>query len=173
MDAQRLFRLPYRKVDTVANHEDENFITKKPVFCDHSTLHEVCEDLHSVKLPETACMEAVMADPNFLLLCLHLPQWLATHLRPYITTKSFIGHCKQHLPRLGMCLSKFPLEKVTEALTAKSCSEECSYEKLEWFGDAVLKLVQTDSLLQSKLSPNLHEGELSTLRSGKFFFASR
>ena len=58
------------------------------------------------------------------------------------------------------------------ALTAVSCSEEASYEKLEWLGDAVLKVVQTQSLIYSRDFSRwielLHEGDLSTLRSGEF-----
>jgi dsRNA-specific ribonuclease len=58
------------------------------------------------------------------------------------------------------------------ALTSLSCSEEDSYDKLEWLGDAVLKLVQTQSLMYSRdfsqLVELLHEGDLSTLRSGEF-----
>jgi dsRNA-specific ribonuclease len=116
-------------------------------------------------------MEVRMADPNFILLSTHLPQFL-NHMQAYITTNAFIRHCNAHMPRLGECLSKLPLEKVTQALTAKSCTEEGSYEKLEWLGDAVLKLVQTDSLLQSKDLSQwiefLHEGDLSILRSGEW-----
>ncbi|KAL3918159.1 MAG: hypothetical protein SGILL_004370 [Bacillariaceae sp.] len=46
---------------------------------------------------------------------------------------------------------------------------EKNYEKVEWLGDAVLKLLQTDSLVKSKRlrdsSHYLHEGNLSMLRA--------
>jgi dsRNA-specific ribonuclease len=58
-----------------------------------------------------------------------------------------------------------------EALTAKSCSLPFNYDRLEYLGDAVLKLIQTDSLLYStnerltQWLKCLHEGDLSALRS--------
>lgn len=61
------------------------------------------------------------------------------------------------------------MEKVVEVLSAKSCSLPRSYDSLEYFGDAVLKLVQTDCLIHSTdlkdFCVNLHEGDLSLLRS--------
>ena len=72
-DAQRLWVLPFSKASTDLE-EDEAFEPKKPVSDEHSKLYEVCEDFRSLKLPRDACIEVPMANPNFLLLCTHLPQ---------------------------------------------------------------------------------------------------
>ena len=59
-------------------------------------------------------------------------------------------------------------------MTSKSCNPGDCYDKLEWFGDAVLKIAQTDAILKSvelrEWIPFLHEGDLSTLRSGELRF---
>ena len=98
-------------------------------------------------------------------------------MEPYLVVDAFLRHCKDHMPSLAKCLAALPPEKVAEALTAKSSAEQGSYEKLEWLGDAVLKLIQTDSLLYSKefadFVPFLHEGDLSTLRSGELNIETR
>lgn len=48
-----------------------------------------------------------------------------------------------------------------EALTAKSCGiEAINYDRLEWLGDAVLKLLQTDALLKWQYTSYLHEGNI-------------
>jgi len=90
-------------------------------------------------------------------------------MQPYLTVDSFLRHAETYMPHLAASLSSLSPEKVAQALTAKSCCEEHSYEKLEWLGDAVLKMVQTDSLLYSTDFSEwihfLHEGDLSTLRS--------
>jgi dsRNA-specific ribonuclease len=62
-------------------------------------------------------------------------------------------------------------DRVAIAITAKSCNPDENYDKWEYIGDAVLKLLQTDSLLKSPRFKHfvrfLHEGDLSMLRSGK------
>lgn len=70
---------------------------------------------------------------------------------------------------LEKCVSDLPIDAVTEALTAKSCSGVASYDRLEWLGDAVLKLLHTDALLKWRRTAFLHEGYLSLLRSGEYF----
>jgi len=77
------------------------------------------------------------------------------------------------MPRLAQCLLKLPQESIATALTSKSCSVDGNnYEKLEWLGDAVVKLAQTDSLLYSAEFSDwakfLSEGDLSILRAGMY-----
>lgn len=168
-DAQRLWVLPFNKAEASLSEDEVDFKPKIPESSNgHSKHHEICEDLRSLLLPKDACMEVPMADPNFLLLTTFLPQFLF-HVQPYITADAFIGHSEKHMPRLAASLKSLSPEKVAQALTATSRSEEGSYEKLEWLGDAVLKMVQTDSLLYGKefaqWTGMLHEGDLSTLRS--------
>ena len=61
--------------------------------------------------------------------------------------------------------------RVAIAVTSKSCNSDENYDGWEWVGDAVLKLLQTDSILRSQKTKQfvkfLHEGDLSMLRSGK------
>lgn len=93
-------------------------------------------------------------------------------MQSYLTAHEFTRHCQKYLPHLAKCLKALSAEQVAEALTAKSCAEEDSYEKLEWLGDGVLKMIQTDSLIYSRDFHQwiefLHEGDLSTLRSGEW-----
>ena len=127
-----------------------------------------CKELASVKLPQEACLESPLANAHISLLCSVLPQALYVYER-YMNTKAFVTFCKSNFSFLGQYLEKIEIEKIATALTAKSCSLDTNYDKLEWFGDAVLKLVQTDSLIKSIELRHwirfLHEGDLSTLRS--------
>ena len=142
----------------------------KPTFKSPEAGPEMCKELASVMLPQAACCEATLANVSVALLCFMLPQFLYYFERCAVAY-AFLEHCKNHLPTLGDNVARLPILKLANALTAKSCSLEDSYDKLEWLGDAVLKLAQTDSLLKSvqlrKWIPFLHEGDLSTLRSGK------
>ncbi|CAB9506327.1 Dicer-like protein 1 [Seminavis robusta] len=173
-DAQRLWVLPFNKA-LAEDFDDDNFEPKIPERMGaHSKRHEVNRDLRSLLLPKDACMEAsTLADPSILLLCTHLPQFLH-HMQPFLTAHAFVQHCKTHMHVLGNFLSPLPLAQIAEALTSKSASEEESseysdYDRLEWLGDAVLKMVQTQSLMFSTEFSDwielLHEGDLSTLRS--------
>lgn len=134
-------------------------------------IYDMCDELLSVKLSQEACLEPPLANTHIFLLCCMLPQFLFVYER-YQNTSAFIQHCCIHLPTLGGLLSKIPLDKVAVCLTSRSCSFSDSYEKLEFFGDAVLKMVQTDTLIKSselrQWTGFLHEGDLSTLRSGEF-----
>jgi hypothetical protein len=130
-----------------------------------------CEGLVAALLPAAACVEAPIADASLFLHLLLVPQVLY-HIDQMMTAQLFVHHCLEHLPILGAHLdsiSKDSFDDVLEALTAKSCIMSKSYDRLEWLGDAVLKLVHTDSLVHSrdlrKWVSFLHEGDLSLLRS--------
>jgi dsRNA-specific ribonuclease len=77
--------------------------------------------------------------------------------------------CQERLPLLGSILARSTLGEVTSVLTAKSCGEPQSYEKLEWLGNVVLKLVHTDCIIKSRDLKDwvqcFHEGQLDVLRS--------
>lgn len=127
-----------------------------------------CEGLVSVLLAKDACFETPVADASLFLHCIVLPQILY-HMDRVLTAKSFVDHCKKYLPKLGGYLEKILLEDILESLTARSCAMDLNYDRLEWFGDAVLKLIHTDALLHSKdlrkWVAYLHEGDLTDLRS--------
>ena len=112
-----------------------------------------CDGLVAALMPFDACMEAPIADASLVLHCIALPQILYT-LDRQMTAQLFVEHCSDNLPILGAHLksiSKNSFDVVLEALTAKSCViEDINYDKLEWLGDAVLKLIHTDALLHSK-----------------------
>jgi hypothetical protein len=167
-DVQRLWSLP-SNLPILQDGKDE--IAASPTIKTTTAKYNICGELASVKLAQPACLEPPLANAHVALLCSMLPQFLFVYER-YLNTKAFIDYCLLHLPTLGESLSKLPIEKVATAITAKSCSLDDCYEKLEWFGDAVLKLVQTDALLKSielrQWIRFLHEGDLSTLRSGEF-----
>jgi dsRNA-specific ribonuclease len=167
-DVQRLWALPSNF--PVLEEDEESGPYNSPVAKTTESRYNTCTELASVKLAQGACFEPLVANAHVALLCSLLPQFLFFFER-LLVTKSFINHCVLHIPTLGQCVTSLPVEKVSNALTAKSCSLEDSYDKLEWFGDAILKLVQTDSLMKSvelrQWIAFLHEGDLSTLRSGK------
>ena len=130
-----------------------------------------CDGLVAALMPVEACLEAPIPDASLFLHCLILPQILY-HMDQLMTAQLFVEHCKEHLPILGGHLQKISndsFESILEALTAKSCILERNYDRLEWLGDSVLKLIHTDALLNSrdlrKWVSYLHEGDLSVLRS--------
>jgi dsRNA-specific ribonuclease len=130
-----------------------------------------CEGLVAALLPATACMEAPIADASLFIHFLLLPQILY-HLDQLMTAQLFVEYCVENLPKLGSCvedIAKESLDNILEALIAKSCVMNKNYDKLEWLGDAVLKLIHTESLVHSrdlrKWVSFLHEGDLSLLRS--------
>ena len=118
-----------------------------------------------VDIPQELTIESNVADPLLLLHSIILPQILYK-LEQYLQSIAFVQHALHNYPILGKCISSIPIESVSEALTAKSCSEPTSYDRLEWLGDAVLKLIHTDALLKWNRTSYLHEGYLSLLRSG-------
>ena len=128
-----------------------------------------CSNLRPALLPQDACMEAPLADASLYLHCILLPQFLYQMERCLIAS-AFRSHCLAHFRKLGGYLDNVKLNNIVEALTAKSCTiEEFSYDRLEYLGDAVLKLLHTDTLLYSPVLSQwtscLHEGDLSKLRS--------
>lgn len=128
-----------------------------------------CDGLIAALLPQHACMEAPISDASLFLHCLILPQILY-YLSHVSTAFALIQYCENHLPKMASCLSNVPLEELLEAITARSCAiSNFNYDKLEWLGDAVLKLIHTDALLCSKDLRKwvgfLHEGDLTQLRS--------
>lgn len=124
----------------------------------------------SVEIPQQAFIEEPLANAHIALLCLFLPQVLFAFERQQ-KTEAFIEHCEAHIPTLGSCFRKMKFSRVALAVTAKSCNPDENYDGWEWVGDAVLKLLQTDSILKSAKFKHfvrfLHEGDLSMLRSGK------
>jgi dsRNA-specific ribonuclease len=126
------------------------------------------KDVHMVDIPQELCVEFTLADPLLVLHSVALPQILH-QLERYLTVASFVEHTVYNYPILGNCVSTLPIGLITEALSAKSCSEAITYDRLEWVGDGVLKLLHTDALLKWRRTAFLHEGYLSLLRSGKYF----
>jgi dsRNA-specific ribonuclease len=121
-------------------------------------LDEDIRDTPTVELPQELCHESPLADPLIVLHSVMLPQ-LLYQLEHYLTVISFMEHCSYNFPILEKCLSELTVSSVMEALTAKSCGiEAINYDRLEWLGDAVLKLLQTDALLKWQYTSYLHEG---------------
>jgi hypothetical protein len=71
------------------------------------------------------------------------------HVELRFSAFKFLEHFKNNVPGLENYLPKIPTPDLLNAITAKSCNALGCYEKLEWLGDGVLKLVQTDSLVNS------------------------
>jgi len=125
-----------------------------------SLLNEDVKDIPMVELPQELCFESPLADPVIMLHSIMLPQILY-QLERYLTVTSFVEHCVHNFPILEKCLSQLEVYHVMEALTAKSCSLNVTYDRLEWLGDAVLKLLHTDALLKFEYTSYLHEGNSS------------
>ncbi len=127
--------------------------------------------LDACLLPEQALIEQPLANAHVALLCVFLPQVLFS-IERHQKTEAFIRHCESHIPTLGKCFRKMEFSRVAIAITSKSCNSDENYDSWEWVGDAVLKLLQTDSILKSQKFKHfvkfLHEGDLSMLRSCKF-----
>lgn len=119
-------------------------------------------------LPREVCMETQLGDASLFLQTIMLPQMIY-HVERILISATFVQHCKDKLPVLGSYIEKLKLSDVLECLTAKSCSMTITYDRFEYLGDAVLKLLHTDALLASrdlqKWVAYLHEGDLTTLRS--------
>ena len=147
---------------------------------------EIAAHAANLELPAEVCQESPVADPSIVLQLTMLPRFLYLVERR-LTAEAFIQHCQRNYEVLGECLSRAGPDSVMEVLTTKTCRMPQDYERLEWLGDAVLKLVQTDSLLQwsdtsyrrfssevslivlsiflSFPSSSVHEGYLHMLRS--------
>ena len=132
---------------------------------------QICEGLAFVLLPKEVSMEAPFCDAALYLHLILLPQILY-ELERSETALSFVAYCVDVLPVLGSYLKNVDVKEVVEAMTARSSGKKYSYDRMEYLGDAVLKLLQTDSLVHAKDEvvkewlDTLEEGELSTIRSG-------
>ena len=131
----------------------------------HDGERNPCQGLVAALMPIDVCTEAPIADASLFLHCLILPQILF-HTERLMTTQLFIDHCSENLPILGSYLkiiSKDCFEDIIESLSAKSSGMARNYDRLEYLGDAVLKLIHTDALLHSTALRNwvshLHEGK--------------
>ena len=67
-----------------------------------------------------------------------------------MTRTAFLKHCHTVLPNTALLLQEIPPHQLIASLSTKSYHAVESYERLEWLGDAVLKLVLSDSLMQSR-----------------------
>ena len=156
-----------REVERDKEHTKVRVVEQTPPKHDY----EVCAELGTVLLPIDACTEIEVADTYMALLCAVLPQFLY-HIDCNLIADAFRRHCAANLPHLGRYLDQVPRNSIVEALSAKSARLEQSYDRLEWLGDAVLKILQTDALLQTPELRHwvqcLHEGDLTKLRSGKY-----
>ncbi len=133
--------------------------------------NNLCKNLGTVLLPRHVCAESPLPDASLLLKCVFLPQILYL-VEIMEQLNSFVHYCKEKIPILGEYLQNIPILNVKEALTAKSCALQTpTYDRLEYLGDAVLKLVHTQALISAEDNnlnrwiSCLHEGDLSALRS--------
>lgn len=164
---QRQWFLP-RKAQKHIGSSDLDDLQKDPNPDSDSVLNEgersPCSGLVAALIPIDLCLEAPIADASLFLHCLILPQILF-HIDTIFTAQAFVEHCSGNLPILGSYIreiSKDSFNDLLEAMTAKSCRKENNYDRFEFVGDAVLKLVHTDALLHSTTLRNwvsyLHEG---------------
>lgn len=159
----RLWKLPSSYLQSTMS--DSGLENKRQHHGD-SSLHR---DLKCVLLPKCLCAEtSPVSNVALALESTILPQFLF-HLERYVMGKAFTSFCSERFPVLGRCLASASPEDVVGLLSAKSCTDQCSYERLEWLGDAVLKLVQTDAIMKSTglrdWVSNMHEGDLDSIRS--------
>ena len=165
--AQHLWRFPRNPLmqasqpDTQPGNDGDDDATP------HTSMY--CRGLRKAKVPRCQFEEMPgIADARILLLSTFLPQVLYQFER-LATASSFRAYCQAYLPALDDTLTASSNDEVLAILTAKSCSESESYDKLEWLGDAVLKLVHTDSIVKSDALAGmvqcLHEGHLDVIRS--------
>lgn len=124
--------------------------------------------LKSLLVPKTLCRECPFAHAGIFLESLFLPLMLYDVERILIAEK-FKNYCSKQLPTLGECITNCTPKEVLSVLTAQSCVGEETYDRLEWFGDGVLKLICTDVSLGSRDLRDwvscLHEGDLDSVRS--------
>jgi dsRNA-specific ribonuclease len=128
--------------------------------------------LTEVNLPKSLCIEVDMvADTAMALETILLPQFLY-HLERVLTATAFIEFCRDHFPSLYQCVQQQQEDAVSTVLTvlsAKSCCVVENYDRLEYLGDAVLSLLNSDAILNSVVLKvwisNLHEGDLDGIRS--------
>jgi len=151
-------------------HLPQSAISEKVKLSNPKQDFDGLQGLTSALLPQDACFETPFSDAGLFLHSVLLPQTLYC-LNQNFTAHAFLNHCEQNFPCLFSYLSRVSIEDVVTCLTAKSTALLQTYDRLEYLGDAVLKLVHTDDLLN--LSDTniiqwincLHEGDLSALRS--------
>ena len=162
MLAQHVWRLPSRRPLVEISHR------VRPSSSPPST-YRVCPGLGCILLPQHACVEKPVANAGLILATTFLPQVLY-QLDQRMVALRFIEHLEQHLPKLSSLLKSLCLDEVIQVLSTKSCSEVRNHEILEWLGDAVLKLIHSETLMKfskhDTLIGNAHEGILNSLRSG-------
>jgi len=125
-------------------------------------------DLPMLLLPLQMCRELPMSDAALFLETLLLPLLLfevelCHHLQAF---KTFVA---DFYPRLHQVISLADDDQILKVLSTPSFSADSNYEHLEWLGDGFLKLACSDSIVHSSTLKdwikNLHEGDLSELRS--------
>jgi ERCC4-related helicase len=161
-EAQRGWHLPVKL--TRLNCSSESAVNTPTRTNHRRSRYSLCEELVTVRLPRDACFEPPLADPYIYLCCTMLPQVMYIVER-HIAAKAFVDHCISSLPTLGICLRKLPLEKVQEALSSKGCCLDVSFDKLEWLGDAVLKLVQVSLFALRPLGWCCSQNDTRTIRT--------
>ena len=170
--AQPLWFLPVKPLSCdsvqtrVHQYNVENYYVQDGTLGDKHV--ETIGELATVLLPQTVCSENFLGDASLALLTVMLPQFLHNVDR-HLISQVMVKHCLINLPSLGAYLQDVPVVNIIEALTAKGADLERTYDQLEWVGDSVLKLVQTDAILNNPelqlWVQNLHEGDLTMLRS--------
>ena len=91
-------------------------------------------------------MEAPVSDAALFLHLILLPRILY-ELERTETVLAFVAYCMDFMPVLGSYLRNVDTTAIFEAMTARTCAKQFSYDRIEYLGDAVLKLLQTDSLV--------------------------
>lgn len=89
-------------------------------------------------------------------------------MEAFLTRSALLQQCRVVLPDTATVLEEIPPNQLIASFSTKSYHAVQSYDRLEWLGDSVLKLVLSDSLLQSPELGSwiqlLNEGYLSTAR---------
>lgn len=113
------------------------------------------------------CIELPVSDPGLLLEIILLPQVLYVVERQMVA-QDFIKHCSTNFPTLAEALMKIGWREIRRLLTSTRSQMPETYERFEWLGDGVVKLLVTQ-LCNEKNEiatwvKNFHEGNLSELR---------
>ena len=132
---------------------------------------ERCAGLSVLFLPSEVAMEAPVSDAALYLHMIFLPEILY-ELERTETVMAFVAYCTDFMPVLGNYLDNVDATEIMEVMTARTCAKPISYDRIEYLGDAVLKLLQTDSLMYAEDEDlkewldSLEEGGLTIIRSG-------
>ena len=168
--AQRLWHLPVKPLVSGSAQPNASSCKKEYIVpqCSPGKTKTILDGLDTVLLPQTVCIEKPLGDVSLSLLTVMLPQFLY-HVDRHLIAQAFVRHCTTNLPCLGAYLETLPIAEIIKALTPTRAGLGDSYDQLEWIGDAVLKLLQTDALIHTPglrlWVRALHEGDLTTLRS--------